>query len=430
MLRVAPKYIFPIGNFERQMEKKEIIGRILLISLLLATSLIYFDTTITAHQKTRLPRMAFATVGINPDTEMIIVWETATASKDEIRYGTNPNLLNESKMDLVELIYHHMFLTGLSPNTTYYYEIFHEGVLYTNGSFKTAPPLMAADHISRFCFVSDTQPKMGPGWHSRSAQKIAKENYDFVALVGDFVEDGTQNEWWDYFTRASVYLAHTPIVPVRGNHDKPRDNTYYFESYFPQTVDSIKDLNQYDTYNQFFYSFNWSNVHVQVLHFPEVDIDDANAPNGVNPRDYHQTFTEDHIQWIRDDLQRAKDIPFKIALFHCPITGAGFYGPNFIMIEQLLPILHEHNVTATFSGHAHHYERGILQNHLHPTKPLTYFVVGTGGGLADVGLRPVKETQVLFGSPLYTEVIASSNNLTIRAKSLDGHVLDELVISA
>ncbi len=411
------------------MEKKEIVGRILVIVLMISTVGIYIDNKLTAHHKTTLPRMAFATLGSNPDTEMIIVWETATALKGEIRYGTDTNSLVESKTELIDSIYHHMFLTSLSPNTTYYYQIFHGGILYTNGSFRTAPLPMATNHVSRFCFVADTQPKMGPGWHSRSAQKIAQENYDFVALIGDFVEDGLQNEWWDYFMRASAYLSHTPIVPVRGNHDRPRDDKYYFESYFPQTVDAVKDLNPYDTYKQFYYSFNWSNVHFQVLHFPEVDIDDENEPNGVNPRDYNQAFTEDHIQWIRDDLKRAKDYPFKISLFHCPITGAGFYGPNFIMIEQLLPILHEYNVTATFSGHAHHYERGTLHNSIHPSKPLTFFVVGTGGGLADVGLRPVKESDAVFGSPIYTEMVASQNTLTIKAKSLDGRVLDEFVIN-
>mgnify|MGYP005851132867 CR=1 FL=1 len=411
------------------MNRKEILARVLLIALFISTAVIYFERAITAHQRTTIPRMAFATIGSNPETEMIIVWETAVALKGEIRYGTDPNTLIFNKVDLIEQMYHHMFLTGLSPNTTYYYSVYNDGEFYTNGSFKTAPQLFSSDHVARFCFVSDTQPKMGPGWHSRSAQKIAKENYDFVALVGDFVEDGTQNEWWDFFMRASAYLKHTPLVPVRGNHDRPRGDSYFFENYFLQSVDTIKNKNSFDTHYQFFYSFNWSNVHFQILHFPELDIDDQNAPNAINQRDYYQAFTDDHIQWIREDLEKAKDIPFKISMFHCPITGAGFYGPNFVLKENLLPILHEYNVTATFSGHAHHYERGILDNPIHPAKPLNFFVVGTGGGLADIGLRPLKETTVLFGSPIYTEIVATQDTLTFRAKSLDGRVVDQFIIN-
>jgi len=118
-------------------------------------------------------------------------------------------------------------------------------------------------------------------------------------------------------------------------------------------------------------------------------------------------------------------------MFHCPITSAGFYGENYVMKEQLLPILHRYNVTATFSGHAHHFERGTLVNRTHyPDNPLTYFVVGTGGGLADVGLRPVPETTICTASPSYTEMAATATTLTFTTYGFDGTVIDTITIRA
>ena len=253
------------------------------------------------------------------------------------------------------------------------------------------------------------------------------------------MEDGYKFEWNYFFKEASKYLDTIPFIPVIGNHDKPRDldgddiEEYYFGKYFPQTEDTQIDPfgnNTYDIYQQFFFSFNWSSVHFQILHFPEVDIDDFDDPGGVNQKDYYRAFTPDHLAWIEQDLNDSQSLPFRVTLFHCPITSAGFYGPNFILEEQLLPILHEYNVTVTAHGHAHHYERGVLENPIYPENPLTYFIVGTGGGLTDVGLRPVPETQVAIASPCYTEGSANATALEFTTYSFEGNVIDSITLNA
>jgi hypothetical protein len=281
--------------------------------------------------------------------------------------------------------------------------------------------------------ISDTQQKMGPGWHSHTASILAQKNYSFITMVGDFVEDGIKAEWNDFFTRAQPYLAKIPIIPIQGNHDRSRESAngtdiYYFDEFFPQTQDKIIGLNSYDTAKQFYYSFNWSNVHIQVLHFPQIDLDDAKEPGGINPKDYFQAFTADQLQWIRTDLANAQNLPFRLTFFHCPVTGAGFYGPNSILLNELVPILTEYNVTATIHGHAHHYERGTISNVNGTYANLTYFLMGCGGGLVDVALRPVPETDICIASPCYTEVNVAVNQMTFKTYSFEGNVLDEFSV--
>ncbi|MBD3185438.1 hypothetical protein GF325_01310 [Candidatus Bathyarchaeota archaeon] len=414
-------------------KRKEIITRSLLLALFTIPLPLFYGIYLTRYKGTPVPDTAWISWYDDPRHEVYVAWETNANTTGTVHFGTDPLNLVNSSVESMAVKFHVVNLTGLAPDTKYYYRIDQDGTTYTTGEFRTAP---ASQPEFTFGLFADTQQKVGPGWHGHTAKEIANRNYSFVAMVGDFVEDGEKFEWNDFFTKASTYLDTIPIVPVRGNHDKPRDldddgiDEYYFGNYFPQTVDSISGLNPHDTGEQFYFSFNWSSVHVQVLHFPEIDIDDFGEPGGLNPGDYNRSFTADQLAWLEADLTNAAAMPFRITLFHCPITGAGFYGPNYVLKEELLPILQSYNVTAVVSGHAHHYERGTLVNQTFPENPLTYFVVGCGGGLTDIGLRPVPETDVALASPCFTEVTANATYLEFTTYGFEGTVLDKFSVGA
>ncbi|MHA1340606.1 MAG: metallophosphoesterase [Promethearchaeota archaeon] len=409
------------------------INAIILIVLVIMPLPIFFYYAMNNYKRTGLGNVVWVSWYDDPLHEVYFGFETAENCSATVFYGTDPQIMNKSIAETTSPIYHIINISGLMPDTKYYYKIEINGNFYSQGEFRTAPLGFTP---FTFALTSDTQPKLGEGWHSVVAKKISNFNNSFVAMIGDMVEDGYKFEWHDFFQRANAYLKNTPFVPVRGNHERPRDldndgdYEYYFEKYFVQSVDKIKNKNQYDIYNQFYYSFNWSSVHFQILHFPEIDIDDWNDPNGVSSKDYYQAFTEDQLNWIREDLQRAQSLPFRVSLFHCPITSAGFYGPNFVLKNKLLPILHEYNVTVTVHGHSHHFERGILENPIHEENNLVYFLVGTGGGLVDIALRPVPETQVCFVTPSFTEVFANATTMRFITYSSDGTVLDDYSINA
>nr|MDO8088536.1 metallophosphoesterase family protein [Candidatus Sigynarchaeum springense] len=409
--------------------------RAVLLALVVSPLAIFYSVYLTDYKTKPVARTAWVSWHDDPMHAVYIGWETPTGILCSVRYGIDPGNLNMTKNEPISATFHSVNLTGLTPDTVYYYRVETPGGVYASGRFRTAPVIYAPFTCM---FTADTQPKFGPGWYEHLANIVNTKDYSFLAMVGDMVEDGTKDEWNYFHTVGSKYYDTVPLVPVRGNHDRPRDldddegtpDTYYFASYFPQSVDAAMNENPYDKYQQFYFSFNWSSVHFQVLHFPEVDLDDE-GDGGLSLRDYHQAFTTDHLTWLEQDLNRSRAMPFRVSMFHCPITSAGFYGENYVMKEQLLPILHRYNVTATFSGHAHHFERGTLVNRTHyPDNPLTYFVVGTGGGLADVGLRPVPETTICTASPSYTEMAATATTLTFTTYGFDGTVIDTITIRA
>ncbi|MEX2680757.1 MAG: purple acid phosphatase family protein [Candidatus Sigynarchaeota archaeon] len=409
--------------------------RALMLALIVSPLVIFYSVYLTDYKTKPVARTAWVSWYDDPQHAVYVGWETPNEVSCTVRYGTDPGNLNLTESELVPATFHSVNLTGLLPNTVYYYRVETPSGIYASGRFRTAPDT----HAPFTCvFTADTQPKFGPGWYEHFANIVCTKNYSFLAMVGDMVEDGTKDEWNYFHAVGSKYYDTVPFVPVRGNHDRPRDldddestpETYYFSRYYPQSVDKVKNQNSYDKYQQFYFSFNWSSVHFQVLHFPEVDLDDE-GDGGLSLRDYYQAFTTDQLAWLAQDLQRAQSMPFRICLFHCPITSAGFYGENYVMKNELLPILHQYNVTATFSGHAHHFERGTLVNRTtYPNNPLTYFIVGTGGGLADVGLRPAPEIATCIASPCYTELAATATTLTFTTYGFDGTVIDAITIRA
>jgi len=426
------------GDFRILIDKiliKFIIKNYKLLLLFILVSIpipIFLEYILNNYKNVKLGNVVWTSWYDNPSNEVFLGFQTGKPEIATIYYGLSLENPIETKIEPESMIYHILNISNLIPDTKYYYKIEINNKFYAQGEFRTAPvdftPFM-------FCLTSDTQPKLGEGWHSLVARKISEFNNSFVAMIGDFVEDGYEFEWFNFFNRASIYLKNTPLVPVRGNHDRPRDlnndgiEEYFFEKYFPQSDDQIINTNIYDKYKQFYFSFNWSSVHFQILHFPEIDIDDLNDPNGVSLRDYYQSFTYDQIEWIKEDLRKAQSLPFRVTMFHCPIMSAGFYGPNSVLINELLPILLEYNVTVTIHGHSHHFERGYIENYIHKENPLNYFLVGTGGGLVDIGLRPIPETKIIIASPCFTEVFANATTLNFITYSPDGTILDNYIIN-
>lgn len=413
--------------------KKALIGFLLIIGISCPLS-IFLGIQMNSYQNTPVARAAWVLYKGDPQHEIVLAWETAEFTQAIVHFGLTEDSLSISVPEIFTSQFHNITLKNLLPNTQYFYSIEINGETYAHGQFRTAPSTYES---FRFGMISDFQKKFQLDWFSRTASILQEKDYSFVVCVGDLIEDGTKAEWNDFFSRAAPFLSKFPIVPVRGNHDRPRDLNedgiveQYFNTYFPITEDKEIGKNKYDEYPQFFFSFNWSSVHFQVLNFPEVDIDDfSDNPDGLNIRDYYSCFTPDHLAWLEQDLKNAQALPFRISFFHCPITGAGFYGENFVLIEELLPILQKYNVTATAHGHAHHFERGSIQDSNNPNKNLTFFVVGTGGGLADVGLRPVKETQICASSPCYTEVEATADSMIFYTYSFGGDLIDQYRINA
>ncbi|MFO8018082.1 MAG: metallophosphoesterase family protein [Promethearchaeia archaeon] len=375
---------------------KQAIIKLLLIVLVLSPILMFFILSPLFYLYDPNEHGPWVSWSGNPDEQVYISWETEEKTSGILKYGIDEGDLNQSVTESEKTNIHHVNLTGLSADTTYYYEVEIDGKVFGKGKFRTAP---SSQKDFTFGLYSDTQQNFGPGHHFRVGNALKDKKYAFIVNVGDIVQDGGKKEHYNnFFKIGSEYLDTIPFIPVIGNHDQR--NVTLFTEYFINQVNK----SQY----HFYYSFNWSNVHFCFPHFAYGS---------------ESEMTDAQLNWLKKDLSRSQDKAFRIVMFHCPIKGASFFGPNEVLIEKVQPILLEYNVTATVHGHEHHFERGNI-------KGMTYFISGGGGGALDVGLRPLPETEVLTESPNFTEVHVTENEINFKTMTLEGSVIDDFTIQA
>ncbi len=389
-----------------------IITKIFLTLLILSPAPIYFATTYHDLTNDSTQKQPWTSFFSNPNESVYISWETEEENMGKIKYGLDPTDLDlETAYEPSPTKIHHISLSGLTANTTYYYKVESEGFNSEIRSFVTAPN--GPSQFSWTMYSDSQQPVIAPGHHKELANEIQKKHssgkeFRFSAIVGDLVEAGNRKYLWDnFFDSASAYTDQIPIVPVVGNHDRIDRYNTYFNEYF---------INSENTTNkQFYWSFDYGHVHFSCLSF-------------TYARDWE--FTEEHINWIINDLEQAQDSTFRIVMFHSPIIGAGFFsgnenllGLNIDLDVNMTQIFLDYNVTATIHGHEHHYERGSIQD-------MKYFILGGGGGAFDPGLNPQPQTEFLTMTPSYTEVDAKANSLIFKTYTLDGNLLDQDTIYA
>ncbi len=389
---------------------KDISIRILLSAIILSPFLIYGGISYRIMQNSPIDKGPWATWFSDPRFEMSISWESSKNGVGSVKYGLAPDaLLNESIG--VQGMIHHVNLTGLIPNTRYYYSAFVDDVVFGNGTFKTAP----ADSNTSFSWVmiSDTQQlgNIHSGFHGMIAKRIPIENHSFITIVGDLTNDGNDPVMFhDFFRKAAPYLPYLPLIPVIGNHDWYGYNNSNFFSYFPHNQGQTSR-------NLFYYSFRYSMIHFTIMH----------AGYGTE-----MEITSEQLAWVDNDLKNAQDAVYRIVLIHCPIDAAGFFGENPLLKTNLLPILYRNNVSAVISGHEHHYERGYFEDtkkEYSDGNKMMFMILGGGGSLQDFANRHIPETVYMSTGPSYTEVFASPEKLVFETRTPHGTLLDRAEIA-
>ena len=134
---------------------------------------------------------------------------------------------------------HEVHLTGLNPDTPYFYSVTVGTETTAPARFRT-PPLHGAEADFTFVAMSDMQ-KSGNDpevfdeiIHQGVLDYFGGETSDEIALVlipGDLVVNGNSYGQWanDFFAPSHDLFSHVPVYPVLGNHEV---NTPYYFQYF------------------------------------------------------------------------------------------------------------------------------------------------------------------------------------------------------
>jgi len=255
---------------------------------------------------------------------------------------------------------HHVELTGLEPDTTYYFICGNSDHGWSEElSFRAAP---AERKDIRFVVGGDSRwdarPEYPhPDWpKSRDdiTKLMASYNPDFALFVGDYIWSGQYEEnnffgytletfpdTWDNWLGAWYRYARTddnrliPIIPVIGNHEivYPEPSVYD-----PMTQASNYYMLFVPPGSKAYYSLNWGpDLYITIL---DSEIRDKNSDS-----------LNEQVKWLGQGLSENYGYLWKIAADHRPTLDEWVIWPTWTREFD------NFHLDLMFSGHQHYYER-------------------------------------------------------------------------
>ena len=294
------------------------------------------------------------------DSAITIRWRTNVLCQTAVLYGNDPDSLNFTMTDSVNVIDHEIRLTGLSPDTRYYYAV-SDGINILQGDsnnyFKTAPVKGMSKHV-RIWSMGDT----GINTIDQNNVRDAFLNYndtlpiDLLYMLGDNAYySGTDQEYQDAFFQNHYedILKNIPVFSVAGNHENYTANAitqtgpYYDIFTFPKNG----ECGGLPSGSEAYYSFDYGNIHFIALE--------------TNTLSLLQTGSV-MLNWLQSDITATQQ-KWKIVVFHnSPYTKGGHNSDtetDLILIRQnIMPILDQHKVDLVLCGHNHVYERSYFMD--------------------------------------------------------------------
>ena len=336
------------------------------------------------------------------NTSMAVLWQTDANETNTIRWGTNTSYsTGQASVGVYGSDFQHkQVITGLQPDTEYYYQV--DG--YGSWSFHTAPTATATT-VKLFAY-GDTRsyPANQEKVVTRMRAAYAKvPAFQTICLhAGDWVASDDEENWnSEWFVKTNpqmhAFQAEVPIVGARGNHEDKGYKGKIYKKYFPEP---------YNT-GGFYWSFDYGPVHVAVV-------------------DQYSTYTtgSDQYNWLDRDLA-ASTKPWKLVVLHEPgWSSGGGHGDNTIVQTDLQPLFKKYGVQLVIGGHNHYYARGVVDGVQHLT-------LG-GGGVwpfhTPVSGRPnIKMTDQSYH---HAEIDINGNAMIFTARRFDGTVIESLNIPA
>ena len=306
------------------------------------------------------------------ETELNFAWyslDNGSAATPVVHFGTDRNRLQSytgtagdvdtSLTDGVAYHYNHVTVTGLEPNTTYYYTVEKNGVqteveTYETQSFDTVKMLYVGDPQIG---ASKGQPQGGEtlaaesgaantaarndafGWNRTLEAALAQDpDVSFIISAGDQVNKTGQAKEEEYAGYLSPdVLAGLPVATTIGNHDSLNaDYMYHFNN------PNATEYGATQAGGDYYYSYG----------------------NGLfivlNTNNYN---VAEHEQAIQEAIASDPNAAWRIVTIHQDIYGSGLDHSDtdgMILRTQLTPIFDEYDIDVVLQGHDHTYSRSKL----------------------------------------------------------------------
>lgn len=357
---------------------------------------IYFDLRLAAfHDKGFVKGPYLQRMG--PDT-VTIMFESSVISTPYIEYGAGSELTESATSPSTGGTLHEVTLTGLQPDTRYFYRVRAEKIwpplegdedsslLSSVYYFHTAP-----DEPRGFTFLAYGDNRSQPHIHTAIVERMLAEKGAFVLNTGDLTNTGVDYRQWqnEFFEPARPLMHYLPMWPSLGNHEG--NHISYFE-YF-----SLPG-------NEAWYSFRYGNAEFFALNTA-----------------YNVRAGSTQYAWFKDAIA-ASTARWKVVFFHHPpfsCTPARLpgFGP---VRDHMVPLFEEHGVDLVLTGHDHLYAHGELNG--------VHYVI-TGGGGAWTYPAQVEPPNTFCEQVYHYSVIRVEDDaLFLRATDKDGGEVDAFAI--
>jgi hypothetical protein len=294
-------------------------------------------------------------------TGITIRWRTDVATDGRVRYGTSLANLNLTVYNPIGATEHVIALTGLAPDTRYYYSVGTGTQVLSGGDAQTffvTSPTPGVAKATRLWVIGDSGSGASGAAQVRdawTAYAAATKPADLWLMLGDNAySSGTDAEYQTaVFAMYPALLRNTVLWPTRGNHDvlySGANNDYYDLFTLPTAAEAGGLASGTEAY----YSFDYGNIHFICLDSEGSDRS-VGGPMAV---------------WLRADLA-ATPRDWVIAFWHHPPYSKGSHdsdndldsgGRMGEMRRNILPILDSTGVDLVLAGHSHNYERSFLLN--------------------------------------------------------------------
>ncbi|HSR39312.1 MAG TPA: metallophosphoesterase [Phnomibacter sp.] len=312
-----------------------------------------------------------ATITRGPYLQMVnqtaatLRWRTDIATNSRIELGTSHGTYTLSASDAAVTTEHIVRISGLQPETKYYYRFGSSTQMLQAGTDNyliTAPANNSSKKVTVAVFGDCGRNDNG----YQSQTLTAYRNYtganpaELMLLLGDNAyTNGTDAEYQSQFF--NVYqgniLKNHALFHAQGNHDyystsqSSRDGAYYQNFSMPTAA----ECGGLASGTEAWYSYNWGNVH-----FLSLDSYGTESPN--NTRLYDTTGPQ--VSWIKNDLA-ANTKKWTVVYWHHPPFTMGSHNSDteteLVNIRQnFIRILERYGVDLILCGHSHDYERSYL----------------------------------------------------------------------
>lgn len=306
---------------------------------------------------TRGPYMNMAT-----QTGITIRWRTNLSTNSKVNFGFTPDNLDGSTTDSAAVTEHIVQLTGLIPNTKYYYSIgTSDEVLEgdANTYFKTLPQTGSTQKI-RILAMGDMGTNSNTQTDVRDAYlKYNGTNYtDAWLLLGDnSYENGLDSEYQtNFFEIYQDNLTRNHVLwPAPGNHDYANNftlaETHEVPYYDIFSLPKNGEAGGVPSGSEVYYSYNIGNIHFISLN--------SYASETSKTALFDTTSAE--ATWLKQDLAANKQ-RWTVVYFHHPPYSKGGSNSDTDPIDyrirnKIVPILERYKVDLVLTGHSHDYER-------------------------------------------------------------------------